>query len=105
MSMQSHFIDTAAPISRLLGHSLAVMIGFVGFAAISLVPVGVLKVIVLLGAEHLAHLLEPVETAIVLADIGLFGLIFVNGIVVFVVEEVMTTIRTIRRILKDGKNE
>ncbi len=104
MTTEKYFLEAASPISRLLGRTAADAIGFCGLGIISMVPVLFLKSLVWLGADHLAQLMEPLETGLVLADMTLFGVIFLAGIVVFAVEEIVAAYIAIRKILEKTRN-
>lgn len=53
--VRDEFVMAASPATRLLGHSLAVSLGFCGLAAISMIPIGAMKVLIWLGIGHLAE--------------------------------------------------
>lgn len=94
--LKEEFVTSASPVTRLLGHSLAVALGFCGLAGISLIPVGAIKLLIWLGMEQLAGPLHALETLLLVVDIVLFGVVFLSGVVVFAAETLATTIRQIK---------
>lgn len=90
--------NIAASVAKLLGHSLAVAIGFVGLAAISAIPMLALKALMWMGMEHLADSMHELETLLLTVDTAVFAVVFLAGVTVFLVEIVSETKREIRRI-------
>lgn len=101
--MRYEFEEIVFPLARLLGHSLAAAVGFCGLGAISLIPIFVIKLLIAIAVPELAHPLRALETALLLADIALFAVIFIGGVAVFAVETTGTAWRRIRAALGDGK--
>jgi hypothetical protein len=99
-TLKENFEQASSPVARLLGHSLAVSLGFCGLAVISLIPVLALKLLVLIGMEELAVPLHNLEIMLLLADIGLFAVVFLTGVIVFAVETIATAKRQIRKAWK-----
>lgn len=85
-SLRREIEHSASPVARLLGHSLAAALGFVGIALISLIPVSVVSLLQRVGVGDLAAWLRGLEVVLVIADIGLFVAVFLAGIVVFLAE-------------------
>lgn len=94
-SVRDEFVMAASPVTRLLGHSLAVALGFCGLAAISMIPIGAMKVLIWLGIGHLAEPLHALETLLLVVDICLFGIVFLSGVAVFLVETLTATRRQV----------
>ncbi len=94
--LQDEFVTAASPVSRFLGHSLAVAFGFCGLAIISLIPIGVVKLLIWLGMDQLAGTLHGLETLLLVVDIGLFGVVFLSGAAVFLAETLAASIRQIK---------
>jgi hypothetical protein len=103
MLLKDEFITAASPVMRLLGHSLATAIGFCGLALISLVPIGVVKALIWLGIGQLVELLHALETLLLVVDVGLFGVIFLAGVAVFVVETLVATKRQINAAWRNNR--
>ena len=101
--MKFQLEDIAVPLAKLLGHSLAAAIGFVGLGAISLIPIAVLKILVALGIPELVQPLRALGIMLLLADIALFAVIFVFGAVVFAVDTISAAKRRIDAALKDTR--
>lgn len=99
--VKGEFLSAASPVARLLGHSLAVVIGFAGLALISLLPIAVVRLLIWIGMPQLAEPLHLLETLLLLVDIGLFGIVFLTGVVVFLVETLATTKRQIKAAWRD----
>lgn len=93
--VKKEFISAASPVARLLGHSLAVALGFCGLAVISMIPVGIIKVLIWLGIESLIEPLHALEKFLLYVDVGLFSLVFSTGVIVFVVEVAASTKRQV----------
>jgi hypothetical protein len=81
--MDFEFEDAAAPMARLLGRSVAAVIAFCALAAISLIPIMVLKMLFLIGISELVLPLRVVEQTLLFADACLFAVIFLSGVAVF----------------------
>ena len=47
--------EVAAPLARLIGHSLAAAVGFCALAAISLIPIQVVKALIVLGFSQITR--------------------------------------------------
>jgi hypothetical protein len=103
MLLKDKFATAAFPVIRLLGHSLATAIGFCGLALISLIPIGVVKVLIWLGIRQLVELLHALETLLLVIDVGLFGVIFLTGVAVFVVEVLASTKRQINAAWRNSR--
>ena len=91
--------EAAAPLARLIGHSLAAAVGFCALAAISLIPIQAVKVLTLLGFSQIARPLHVLEQALLFADVCLFAVNFISGVAVFAAETVDAARRRITRIL------
>lgn len=94
--LKEEFVTAASPVTRLLGHSLAVALGFCGLAMISLIPIVAIKTLICLGIIQLVEPLHFLETLLLIVDILLFGVVFLSGVAVFVAETLATTIRQIK---------
>lgn len=94
--IQQDFVHAASPVARFLGHSLAVALGFCGLAVISLIPIGVIKLLIRLGVDQLAGTLHGLETLLLVVDIGLFGIVFLSGAAVFLAETLATSLEQIK---------
>jgi hypothetical protein len=103
MLLKDEFVTAASPMMRLLGHSLATAIGFCGLALISLVPIGVVKMLIWLGIRQLVELLYALETLLLIVDVGLFSVIFLTGVAVFVVETLAATKRQINAAWRNDR--
>lgn len=79
-------VKALTPVAKLLGHTLACSVGFVGLALLSLVPVLTVKALVMMGLEGLAEHLHSLETFIFTVDIVLFGVVFLAGVAEFALE-------------------
>lgn len=94
--IQQDFVHAASPVTRFLGHSLAVALGFCGLAVISLIPIGVVKLLIRFGVDQLAGTLHGLETLLLVVDIGLFGIVFLSGAAVFLAETLATSLEQIK---------
>lgn len=95
------FISAASPVTRLLGHSLAVSLGFFGLALISLIPIGTIRLLILAGMDQLASPLHVLELLLLAVDIALFGVVFLSGVAVFLAETLASTIRQVKCAWRD----
>jgi len=91
--------QTAAPLVRLVGHSLAAAVGFCALAAISLIPIQVVKMLMLLGFSQITRPLQILEQTLLFADVCLFAVIFLSGVAVFAAETIDAATRRIRNVL------
>ena len=98
---QNHVVQALGPVARLVGHSAGAVFGFAAIAILALIPIGIVKLVVYLGAEQLVQPLHILETMMLYADMVLFTLVFFNGLLIFLVESLVYTRREIRRILKE----
>ena len=94
---------SVSPVARLLGHSTAAALGFVGIALVSLLPVGVVRLIQMLGVADLADWLHLLEVVLLVADIALFLVVFLAGVVVFLAEVYFETEGRIINVLNRRK--
>jgi len=101
--MKLAILQAAAPLARLIGHSLAAAVGFCALAAISLIPIQVVKLLTLLGFSQIARPLRVLEQTLLFADICLFAITFVSGVAVFAAETIDAARRRISKIL--GAND
>lgn len=83
---KNEFVVAASPVAKLIGHSLACSLGFVGLVLVSLIPIGALKAVAIIGVEQLAEHLHFLEQLLLAVDIGLFSLVFLAGVVSFAAE-------------------
>lgn len=97
--MKLAFDEVAAPLARLLGHSVAAAVGFCALAAISLIPIEIVRLLALLGFSGLARHLRVLEETLLFADVCLFAVIFLSGAAVFAAETIAATRRRIRDVL------
>lgn len=72
--------EIAAPLVRLIGHSLAAAVGFCALAAVLLIPIEVVKLLMLFGFSQVARPLQILGQTLLFADVCLFAVIFVSGI-------------------------
>lgn len=93
-------VEELSPFARFLGHSLGSALAFVCIALISLIPVGVVRVMIWLGLGELAGALHLLETMLLVADICLFVLVFGAGAVVFAIEVIVSARKRISIITK-----
>lgn len=105
MAISDDFIKSASPISRLMGHSLASAFGFCGLAIISLIPLGIIRVLIYLGLDILAEPLHTLENLLFVVDMGVFAIVFLTGVLVFTIEIIANTISSIRKILREFESE
>jgi hypothetical protein len=105
MSINKEFETAASPIAWLIGHSLASAFGFCGLAVVSLIPIGVIRLLIFAGLDQLADPLHSLEMLLLLVDIALFGIVFLSGVVVFTVETIATTIRQAKKAWKGSDHE
>ena len=103
--MKNEFEEAARPVARLLGHSLAAALGFVGIALISLIPISVLKLVLALGVDELASPLRILEVMLLVADMLLFTVVFLTGVVVFAAETLASAKSQISKAWKDGGHD
>ena len=80
--MKVEFGDAAAPLARLVGHSLSAAIGFCALAVISVVPIEMLKFPSLIGISERVQPLLILEQTLLFADVCLFAVIFLSGVAV-----------------------
>lgn len=90
-AVKNEFKSAASPIARLIGHSLAVALGFVVFAVVSALPLLVVRLLISMGMSDLASALHSIEYLIFALDVGIFVVVLLTGVVVFVVETLATT--------------
>lgn len=100
--MKPAFEDVVAPLVRLIGHSVAAAAGFCALAAISLIPIEVVKLLALLGLSELARPLQILEEILLFADVCLFAVIFLSAVAVFAAETIGAAKRRIRSL---GEND
>lgn len=103
--MKLEFEDAAAPLARLLGHSVAAAFGFCGLAVISLVPIEVLKRLSVLGVPELLQPLQVLEETLLFADVCLFAVIFLSGIAVFAAETLAAAKRRIGAAMRESDRD
>jgi len=94
--LKEEFVTAASPVTRLLGHSLAVALGFCGLAIISLVPIGAIKALIWFGIVQLVEPLHALETLLLIVDIVLFAVVFMSGVAVFAAETLAATAKQIK---------
>lgn len=94
-------VHSMGPVMRLVGHSASAVLGFAGIAILALIPIVVVKFVIYLGASELATPLHYLEIMMLFADVALFALVFLMGIVIFLVESMVYAKREIAIILKD----
>lgn len=97
--MKIAFEDAAMPLARLVGHSLAAAAGFCALAAISLIPIEVVKLLLLFGVSELVRPLQVLEQTLLFADVCLFAVIFLSAIAVFAAETIGAAKRRIKAAL------
>jgi ABC-type uncharacterized transport system fused permease/ATPase subunit len=97
--------EAAAPIVRLIGHMLAVALGFVVFAAVSMIPVAMVHVMVAFGFTDLAQLLHNMEKFILWVDICVFVVVFLSGVFVFLTEVWLSAKAQIQQARRNLQNE
>jgi hypothetical protein len=103
--MNFEFEDAAAPMARLLGRSVAAAIAFCALAAISLIPIMVLKMLFLIGISELVLPLRVVEQTLLFADACLFAVIFLSGVAVFAAETIGAAKRRIEAALSESHDD
>lgn len=104
--VKSELVASAAPVARFLGHSLAVAFGFVGLALISLIPLFALKVLVYCGLSNLASSLHDLENLLFVVDMGVFAVVFLAGVTVFLLDVFVSIRNEIKAIWsKHGSSE
>jgi hypothetical protein len=100
-NLREAFIALLVPVAYLIGHSLAVGLGFAGLALVSLIPVGVVKALIAIGLTELAETLAWLETVLVVTDVALFLVVFFTGVAVFVVQVFSAAKDEIRKVRKE----
>ena len=103
--LKIEFKEAAAPIVRLIGHVLAVAIGFAVFAAVSMIPVAMVHLMVAFGFTDLAQLLHNMEKVILLVDIALFGVVLLSGVFVFLTQVWFTAKAQIQQARRNLQHE
>ncbi len=103
--LKDEFETSVSPVARLLGHSLAAAMGFCGLALISLIPVGVVRVLIWVGMESLAVPLHTLENLLLAADVALFAVVFLSGVIVFAAETLTSARHQIKRAWKEHDHE
>jgi hypothetical protein len=63
------FEDAAAPLAKLIGHSIAAAAGFCALAVISLLPIEILRLLSLIGITELVQPLQVLEQMLLFADV------------------------------------
>ena len=101
--IKKEFETAVSPVMRLLGHSMATAVGFAGLALISMVPLGVLQLLVHFGWTELAQSMHALESLLFFGDLGLFALVMLRGVVVFLVEVVVATKQDIKKALNHAE--
>lgn len=91
------FLQALTPLAWLCGHALATALGFCVLVLISLIPIGVLKLLVLFGITSLVGALDVLEKVVFYGDIALFLVVVVAGIIKFIIE----IIKSVKDDLKD----
>lgn len=94
--LTNEFVLAASPVARFLGHTLAVALGFLGLALISLIPIGAVRLLIWAGMDQLAGSLHLLESLLLTVDILLFGVVFLSGAAIFLAETLASTIRQIK---------
>lgn len=97
---QNHVVQSLGPVMRLVGHSAGAVFGFAAIAILALIPIGVVKLVAFLGATQLLEPLHYLEIMMLFADVVLFALVFLNGLLIFLVESFMYTKRELTRLWK-----
>jgi hypothetical protein len=97
--------DAAAPLARLLGHSVAAAVGFCALAAISIIPLEVLRLLSQIGISELVQPLRVLEQTLLFADVCLFAVIFVSAIAVFAADTLGAARRRIQAALRESDHD
>lgn len=97
---QSGIFTQAGPVARLIGHSLAASLGFAGLALTTLIPIGVVRLLVMNGFGQLAESLHWLEVALFIGDVALFSVVFLTGVIIFIVETIIYAYEEIKRLFK-----
>jgi hypothetical protein len=95
------FLQALTPIAWLCGHALATALGFCVLVLISLIPIGVLKLLVFIGITSLVGALDVLEKVVFYGDIGLFVVVVVAGIIKFIIEIIGSVKGAIKDMLDD----
>jgi hypothetical protein len=98
---QNEVVQSLGPVMRLVGHSAGAVFGFAAIAILALIPIAIVKFVVYLGATQLIKPLHYLETMMLFADVVLFTLVFLNGLLIFLVESLVYTKRELSRIWKE----
>lgn len=78
--------EAVNPVARLVGHSLAAAIGFALMALVALIPLGTLKLLEAAGVDTLKQWMEPGELVLLYADTALSGVVFLAGVLHFLLD-------------------
>jgi hypothetical protein len=97
--MKQWIEEIGVPLARLVGHAFAAAVGFFALAAISLIPIEIVKVLALLGFSEISRKLELLEQTLLFADACLFAVIFLSAAAVFAAETLDAARRRIRTAL------
>jgi hypothetical protein len=97
--------EIGAPLVRLVGHAFAAAVGFFALAAISLIPIEVVKVLALLGFSEISRPLEILEQTLLFADACLFAVIFLSATASFAAETFAVARRRIRSALREHRRD
>jgi hypothetical protein len=95
------FLQALTPFAWLCGHALATALGFCVLVLISLIPIGVLKLLVVIGITSLVGALDVLEKVVFFGDIGLFVVVVVAGIIKFIIEITKSVKGDIKDMLDD----
>jgi hypothetical protein len=73
------FIDSAAPIARFVGHALAVALGLVSLTPVLLIPLGLVRLLVMVGFGELSAIIGSLESGLLYTELGFFALTLMIG--------------------------
>lgn len=95
--------ESAAPIVRFIGHSLAASLGLVLLTVVLLIPIGLVKILVMFGFTELGATIKNLETGLLYAELAFFLVIFSIGAFELIVVEGVRTFGRIRRAHRAAK--
>jgi len=94
--------ESAAPIARFVGHSLAVALGFVLLTFILLIPIGVVKALVYFGIRELSAVLELLEVGLLYGEIAFFVLTLIIGAIELLLVEIIGAMERVQKTWREG---
>ena len=98
--LYEHFIEAATPITRFVGHALAVSLGLVLLAFVFLIPIALINALDFAGLTELARYLEYIDHGLLYADLIFFALLLLVGSLELLASEAVRSVQRVQAIIR-----